>query len=145
MDSQKKLEYVSIKVPDPTSIGRGAPMPGCDGLRGYNTHRLKRDDKYHADEVTLSDEFAKRCTPKERVLEQIVFGNETNAVCFDEHETRLMATVIQWLGTPVGHEFLIKCGYVKGKGATKREIYDMLCDTGIEFNTGDLKKMLGIK
>lgn len=142
--------YVDIKICDPSSIGRGREMPGCDGLRGYGTHRLKRDDKYHADEVRLSDEFAKMNGEYPNLLEQIVFGNDTHCVILDDHEKRLAATIIQWLGTPVGKGFMRNCGWTcdedtKHEAAMqRRELYEQLCKLG-EFDSAALKKMLGIE
>lgn len=147
---QNSPVYKEIRVCDPTSIGRGKEIPGCDGLRGYGTHRLKRDDKYHADEVRLSDEFAKMNGEYPNLLEQIVFGNDTHCVMLDDHEKRLAATIIQWLGTPVGKGFMRNCGFTCQEDAEhdaqvqRRQLYEQISKLG-EFDSAKLKEMLGIK
>jgi GT2 family glycosyltransferase len=104
--------YRQISICDPVSVGRG--KTDDDKLRGYSTHRLKRDDPYHADEVALSDRFAAMDKDSPAILEQIVFGDVYGAK-LDWHERRLMATMIQWLGTPVGKNFLREAGILTEK------------------------------
>jgi len=105
--------YRQVSICDPTSIGRGKNTDG--ELRGYATHRLKRDDNYHADEVALSDKLALMVKEHPSVLEQLVFGDGAYGTKLDEHERRLMATAIQWLGTPVGKNFLREAGILTEK------------------------------
>lgn len=151
MNDQTKAEYKNISVCDPTSIGRGQHVQGCDGLRGYGTHRLKRDDKYHTTEVELSDAFEKLSREYPNQLEHIIFGNDTHSVQLDEHEQRLMATVIQWLGTPVGKGFLEKAGFVhKEQGVVlahlqRRKLYDAICQSDISLDVDWVKKTLNIE
>lgn len=142
--------YKSIRICDPLSVGRGADIAGCEGLRGYGTHRLKRDDKYYADEVRLSDAFAKMRVEYPQLLEQIVFGTDEHGVVLNEHEARLLATAVQWLGTPVGKGFMRGCGWTceeEAEHMTKRQrrkLYEQISTLG-EFDAATLKKMLGIE
>ena len=100
--------------------------------------------------MRLSDEFAKMNAEYPQLLEQIVFGNDTHSVILDDHEKKLAATIIQWLGTPVGKGFMRNCGYVCEEDrrhdaqVQRRQLYDQLSQLG-EFDSAKLKEMLGIK
>ena len=150
MEEQKMPQHVSITICDPASIGRGMKVIGCDGLRGYNTHRLKRDDSYYEKEVRLSDEFDKMAndSSSQNALENIVYGN-INGIYLEDHEKRLMSTIVQWLGTPVGEGFLRKCGYMhedehnKELEAQRRLVYAEVKNIAI-FDTNWLLNAFGL-
>ena len=78
---------------------------------GNCAHRLIDNDPYYADEVKLNKIFNEYCN------KTTTFGgnfwdymsgstnNKPNKV-LSEDELKLIATVIQWLGTPCGKAFL---------------------------------------
>lgn len=147
-----KPSYRSIPICDPASIGRGAASADCPGLRGYNTHRLRRDDPYHHDEVRLSDELSYLNESNCNAVTQIIFGGATEGVVLDVHEERLIATVIQWLGTPVGKAFLQRCGFVHEESHEREstiqrtEIYQaILRNKNIVADIAALKKIFKIE
>lgn len=83
---------------------------------GFNAHRLKENDEYHKDEVT----FHKLANEKQmiRMWDMIIFGAETNALThpkdyLSDRERQIVGGVIQWLGTPVGINFLRNAGFEK--------------------------------
>ena len=71
---------------------------------GNNTHRLKQNPL----EQSLHDAWAE-INDQGHLLEYILGNGETRAAVNDRDEL-VAATVIQWLGTPVGKAFLQKVG-----------------------------------
>ncbi len=85
---------------------------------GNSPHRLVEDDPYYADEVRLNKTFNEYCNKK------VFFGgnfwdymsgstNNSPTRSLTEEELKLVATVIQWLGTPCGKGFLHDAGILK--------------------------------
>jgi len=80
---------------------------------GYNAHRLKENDPYHAKEVTFVKEFNKEISYNNDYMNQIVYKNRRSnnllQIEYDyltEEEEKIVLSVIQWLGTHVGQSFL---------------------------------------
>lgn len=83
---------------------------------GFNAKRLIENDPYYKTEVDLVKNLNKRFTFIN--LSRIVFGSDSQGRPNDyltEREEKIVASVIQWLGTPVGKHFLAECGF-KYKG-----------------------------
>lgn len=87
-------------------------------IYGNRLHRLK-DLPYGKDELKLSQEFHK------------MLFSEWNAICFkcvdglypeselNEREKNIVASVIQWLGTPIGKNFLEGSGFLHRESITR--------------------------
>jgi len=74
---------------------------------GINTHRLSREPQEY--KIALAWAAAAPET-----LGYLLCGQDPNR--HDEYTQRdatVAATVMQWLGSPVGEGFLAECGYVK--------------------------------
>lgn len=74
---------------------------------GINTHRFKQNPK----EKIFAEEWNKINTDHNLQLNgrgvlEFILGDVT----ISEHDRELAATVIQWLGSPVGESFLTKVG-----------------------------------
>jgi len=81
-------------------------------LQGKKTHRHELNPK----EKEIHDLFIKRFvkSPNQDGISRIV--NDVNGhgepeTYLDEHETELVITAIQWLGSHVGQGFLRDCGF----------------------------------
>lgn len=79
-------------------------------LFGFRTYRLN-DLPYGRKELKLSEEFHKMSWQD---VDRISLGSN-NGIDADgtlsDREHNIVATVIQWLGTPCGEEFLSDCGF----------------------------------
>lgn len=117
MDNNKK--YLDFPVFNPKPEGESYDVLSLPGLRGYRTHRLVRDDSFYETEVKLSDEFSQLDHSYPTQLEDMIYGHDQRRMTLNKHEMRIMATTIQWLGTPVGMSFLRKCGFDKIPDAEK--------------------------
>ncbi len=90
-------------------------MSKHDKIYGNRIKRLK-DLPYGQDELKFSEEFHKMPVND---WELIVFGGKVNsswgipADSLSEREKDIVASVIQWLGTPVGKSFLKDCSFEK--------------------------------
>lgn len=144
----RKVEYKTIEVADPDSIGHGKEKKDFPGLRGLNTHRLIREDDYYETEVKLSDTFNEMNEQYRDIIPNLLYGTDVQNLSVTDHEKTIIATVIQWLGTPVGKGFLESCGFTRGEnlGTKKKrqELFDRICDSNNRFNESFLIKMLGL-
>lgn len=78
---------------------------------GYNKHRLRIDDPYYAKEIAFAEQvneefkygnydFINRIVNKKNELGKFQY--------LTEEEEKVALSVLQWLGTPVGGNFLEK-------------------------------------
>lgn len=77
-------------------------------LFGFNRHRLKTDG-YHNKEVAYMKVMQKFADQTSNFFDIVVFG--TNGAMrpadhLSERELKIVASVLQWLGTPVGEAYL---------------------------------------
>lgn len=75
---------------------------------GFNRHRLKTDG-YHNKEVAYMKVMQKWKDQNNTLFDTIVFG--TNGAMspkeyLTDREMKIVASVLQWLGTPVGEAYL---------------------------------------
>jgi hypothetical protein len=80
---------------------------------GFKEHRLKKDDKYYANEIKVLEVF-NRDHLKDASF--IVFGQKAGfdfepVECLTDREEKIVLAVIQWLGTPVGQGFISAFNY----------------------------------
>jgi len=86
------------------------------GLRDY---RLDWQDGYHDLERKFVAEFNRdHYSDHERAI--LIYGSKETDTrrpnqYLTEDEEKLIMTIIQWLGTPVGQSFLNKCGFYKSE------------------------------
>jgi len=73
---------------------------------GFNDHRLNRNDAYNEKEVAFADAINEELKHNSMFLNQIV--NSREIIYLSDHEEKIVLSVIQWLGTPVGQGFLEK-------------------------------------
>lgn len=74
---------------------------------GFNTHRLKENDPYHKKECDFVKAINHEIKYNNNYLAQIV-NNPDNKDYLEDNEEKIVLSVIQWLGTPVGQGFLEK-------------------------------------
>lgn len=72
-------------------------------VSGFNTHRLRRDESYYKLECLFHDKMNNNLEFNSNFLSSIVYRGENYLT---EHEERIVMSVVQWLGTPVGQSFL---------------------------------------
>lgn len=85
--------------------------PYEQNITGFNAHRLHEEDLYYATEIKLNKEFNKM---EYKDINRAIFGvdNYGNPKDFlSARELTITASLIQWLGSPVGKQFLEKCGF----------------------------------
>lgn len=75
---------------------------------GFKEYRLKKDDKYYAKEIKALEVFNQNHLEH---ASSIVFGVKDGTGFYPndyltEREEQIVLGVIQWLGTPVGQEFI---------------------------------------
>jgi len=90
---------------------------------GYRSHRLNPDDPYNADECKLNEIFNKYIKQNKNFWDLLVYGSSVDygklgnpnipEKYLSEHELKIVATIIQWLGTPVGKGFLYEVDLLK--------------------------------
>lgn len=73
---------------------------------GLNSHRLIKDDPYHAKEVAFVEQINKELGYNDMFLNQIC--DSSGKTYLTEREEQVALSIIQWLGTPVGQGFLDK-------------------------------------
>lgn len=79
-----------------------------DGLMvGFNAHRLKENDDYHKKECDFVKAINDEIKSNKSTLAQIV-NHPNHKEWLDENEEKVVLSVIQWLGTPVGQAFIKK-------------------------------------
>lgn len=74
---------------------------------GYNEHRLKSDDPYNKKECDFVQVINDEMKYNKVFLSQIVYHEGRNEY-LTEHEEKIVLSVIQWLGTPVGQSIIEK-------------------------------------
>jgi hypothetical protein len=82
-----------------------------ENIVGFNAHRLNKDDDYHKIEVKLNEQFNKM---ELKSINQAIFGVDKFGDPKDflsVRELTIVASLIQWLGTPVGKQFLEESGF----------------------------------
>jgi hypothetical protein len=88
-------------------------------ILGYNRHRLIEDDPYYETEVKLSKLFNEQ---QDGFWNTVVFGtdiwNKPKSYLTDD-QMKVVASVIQWLGTPVGKSFLERAGFTYSSDTQK--------------------------
>lgn len=83
---------------------------------GFNSHRLVDGDPYYAEEINFVEKINDEMKFSTNMLAGIVRHGERKGYNYlTEDEEKIVMSVIQWLGTPVGVGFLYKCGYEKVK------------------------------
>ncbi len=83
---------------------------------GFSGHRLKPDDDYYADEIKLNETFNLWMKRNPRFWDFMTGCNNRGtgpAGFLSERELKIVATTIQWLGTPVGKDFLREAGIIE--------------------------------
>ena len=78
--------------------------------KGIHTHRFRENPE--------EERFAKAWTVQNnpgRTLDYLLARAENNPVRVSERDREVAATVIQWLGSPVGQSFLRELGYERSK------------------------------
>jgi len=84
---------------------------------GFNIFRLQQDDSFFEDEVLFNSLFNEYMAySHNRNFWDYLFGASDRQEPLDtlsERELKIVASVIQWLGTPVGTQFLHKAGFDK--------------------------------
>lgn len=82
-------------------------------MEGFKTYRFIDNPK----EKEIHDKFIQRVMESgwSSPPEQIIFPNYgvPNGPVLSDHEKQIMISTIQWLGTPVGINFLRDCGFVQ--------------------------------
>lgn len=82
-----------------------------DKITTFKKHRLENNPK----EKEILEKFLEDNTPGDS-LSAIVFGT-TDGIHVARHltldEERIVASTIQWLGSPIGRSFLRDCGFVE--------------------------------
>jgi hypothetical protein len=78
---------------------------------GFNSHRLNTSDDYHTTEVKLNEQFNKMDlnTVNQAVFGVNQFGEPKDFLSI--RELTIVASLIQWLGTPCGKSFLEESGF----------------------------------
>lgn len=83
-------------------------------MKSYKTHRFKNNHK----EKEFHDNFLKEHNRKGyQDMDLIVFGHESTSLkpndYLTDREKQIVLSTIQWLGSPVGQNFLDSCGFIK--------------------------------
>ena len=78
-------------------------------MKGYKTYRHKSNPK----EKEIHDKFVEQY--RYRDISMIVFPPQENGMLPSEYltqrEEKIVISVIQWFGSPVGQQFLKDCGF----------------------------------
>ena len=74
---------------------------------GFNAHRLKENDPYHKKEIDFVKAINQEIKYNNNTLAQIV-NHVDHKEYLEENEEKIVLSVIQWLGTPVGQGFIEK-------------------------------------
>jgi hypothetical protein len=80
---------------------------------GYNDHRLIKDG-YHDLEVAFNEIANKELKYNSMFLNQI--ANSRKTIYLTDHEEKIVLSVLQWLGTPVGQGFIEQAKQLTPKG-----------------------------
>jgi hypothetical protein len=81
-------------------------------IEGYKTHRFEKNPI----EQKLHDTFIKDNNREGYCdMDLIVFGHPHDSLLprdyLTDKEKKIVISTVQWLGSPVGQEFLSKCGF----------------------------------
>lgn len=85
---------------------------------GWNTHRLRKDG-YHDQEVLLHKLV--NAEDMQRQWDLIVFGQKDGVgpaqprAHLNSNDKKIIGSILQWLGTPVGESFLERAGYTRNR------------------------------
>ncbi len=74
---------------------------------GFNAHHLKPDDSYHKKEIDFVMAINEEIKHNNSTLSQII-NHPKHKDWLEDDEEKIVLSVIQWLGTPVGQGFLEK-------------------------------------
>ena len=78
-------------------------------VRGLHTHRFKQNPE----ERRFAEAWAKHCGDGKTLAYLLTVGDQRFPTAPTGREEQVAATVIQWLGSPVGQGFLRDMGYEK--------------------------------
>lgn len=78
---------------------------------GLHTHRLDREAHMNDAAQMLETRFHDRWTEVAPNMLGYILGSGNERAAVSPDEARIAATVVQWLGTPVGQNFLDSCGF----------------------------------
>ncbi len=81
-------------------------------IKGLNTHRFKNNPEERKF-AEAWDKLNERVGGHASLLDQLL--DAVHATTCDGHDEVVAATVIQWLGSPVGQSWLEQLGYEKKK------------------------------
>ena len=81
-------------------------------IKGFNTHRHEKNPK----EKELHDKFLKEHNREGyEDMDLIVFGHGSQGLTpndyLSDREKKIVLSAIQWVGSPVGQDFLRSCGF----------------------------------
>jgi hypothetical protein len=81
-------------------------------MKGFKTHRHKSNPK----EKELHDKFLQHILDRDVNIDLLVFppANDTQTYAkgtLSDREKQIMLSTVQWLGSPVGQNFLKDCGF----------------------------------
>jgi len=96
---------------------------------GFNVARLRREPE----EKKISDAWKKQ-NEVSHLLDYLLQPNpekQGHPVECSDRDTKVAATVIQWLGSPVGQSFLEELGYKKGESVQKKIYIWFVASEGI--------------
>jgi hypothetical protein len=81
-------------------------------MKSYKEYRFKNNPQ----EKLFVEEFIENHTFFDEEMDLIVFGEKSESMeprdYLSDRERDIVLSTIQWLGSPVGQEFLDKCGFV---------------------------------
>lgn len=105
------VETLLARIPDDPDV-TNIPEKYC--VTGYRYQRLVNEsDSYHDLERKFAMEFSDQVSMNSAYIEQIIFGNDYRHHYLTNREKKIAASMIQWLGTPVGQGMLVKCGQIR--------------------------------
>jgi len=76
-------------------------------MTGFNSHRLIDDDPYYKKECDFVKTINEDITLNRKSLAQIV-NMPNHRAWLEEKDEKIVLSVIQWLGTPVGQDFICR-------------------------------------
>ena len=91
---------------------------GFGGHIGCKAYRFKRRDDWSRQEGVFAEKWVEFNEKHARTLDHLLAEdpNACNPPRPSDRDKMVAATVIQWLGSPVGQGFLRECGFVKVGG-----------------------------
>ena len=106
-------------------------------MEGYKTYRHKQNPK----EKEFHDKFIEWYIDGDMTVNLIVFppGNEHQTRAEDtltDREKRIMITMVQWMGSPLGQSLMSECGFEPVKEKSKRVIPSVPKEERDQLNEG---------